>query len=306
MSATQSSTIKIWALTDNKPGHRNQLEGLLSALSEYRHIDIKWITVDRHIQGFSNLLTGKNTANTSSDSPPDLLISAGHRTHLQLLALKRSLKKPAVVLMKPSLPLSWFDLCLIPRHDKINQTSNVIQTTGPINRIIPGKQQQADTGLILLGGTSRHFDWNSHSVVQQIQQLVKNNPHCKWQIATSRRTPKDFLTLANTQLNSTNIVTPEQTNKDWLPQNMQRSEQIWVTEDSVSMVYEAITSGAKVGLITLTHNKQNRVTEEMQQLLKEGRVSSLQHPASLSATSLPPLNEARRCAKLLLQRLDLQ
>ena len=38
---------------------------------------------------------------------------------------------------------------------------------------------------------------------------------------------------------------------DWLPQQLGRCEQAWVTVDSVSMVYETLTAGASVGLLEL-------------------------------------------------------
>lgn len=301
----QTLPLTIWALTDNKPGHRNQMEGLLSAMSDLKPLQVEWIEVKKHTQGLTRLLTGKALHTKQLLQPqPDVLLAAGHRTHLQLLALKRSLKKPAVVLMKPSLPLAWFDLCLIPRHDKVTHANNVIETIGPINRVTPTTQRNSNTGLILLGGESRHFTWSNTAVLQQIQQIQANNPHIQWQIATSRRTPEGFLVLADSHLDKAKIITPEQASKDWLPETMQGSEHIWTTEDSVSMVYEAITSGANVGLIRLASSKPNRVTREMEQLLQEGRVSSLEHPVAPSL-ALPPLHEAKRCAGLLLQKLEL-
>ncbi len=55
---------------------------------------------------------------SGSDTPqPDLFISAGHATHIPLICARHHFKTRAVLCMKPTLPCTFFDLCLIPRHD---------------------------------------------------------------------------------------------------------------------------------------------------------------------------------------------
>ncbi len=301
MNSPHTSPLIVWALTDNKPGHRNQLEGLISALSELRTTKVKWLSIKKHSQGLIDTLTQKSPPGHT----PDVLIAAGHRTHLQLLALKRTLKKPAVVLMKPSLPLSWFDLCLIPRHDKVTRTTNVIETLGPVNRIHPTDDKTPNSGLIVLGGHSKHFIWDTADVMQQVQHIIQRSPQTHWKIATSRRTPNDIIEQIRLQLPYISLKTPAQTDNNWLSKTMQHSEQIWGTQDSISMIYEAITSGAEVNIMTLRPHKKSRVAEEMQRLLDEGRVGNLMHPMKGKSHALPPLDEATRCATQLLERLGL-
>ena len=52
---------------------------------------------------------------------PDIAIGAGHKTHLYLLAIKRCFGAKIVVILKPSLPLKFFDLCVIPKHDDVKK-----------------------------------------------------------------------------------------------------------------------------------------------------------------------------------------
>ena len=68
---------------------------------------------------------------------PDLLLGAGHHTHLSLLAARRIRGGKVVVLMRPSLPPGLFDLCLIPEHDAPPARPNVLATRGALNRIQP-------------------------------------------------------------------------------------------------------------------------------------------------------------------------
>lgn len=300
MKHASKHNLLIWALTDNKPGHRNQLEGLIAALLAIRQITVKWIVVTEHVKGIMELVTGKSSK--SVEEKPDVILAAGHRTHLQLLAYKKHLHRPIVVMMKPSLPLSWFDVCLIPRHDNPPHRANVIETLGAINRVTPSVNRLENSGLIMLGGPSKHYNWRDSCVINDMKELFKQTAHMQWQVGSSRRTPDSLLAQIESLFPDMPIITPDSVSKDWLPQQMQQADAIWVTEDSVSMVYEAMTSGAKTGIIKLDKNKENRITKEMQRLVEEGRVASLKHPVE---QAVQPLNEAQRCAEILLSKLGL-
>ena len=105
--------MNIRILSDGKQGHLNQSLGLAQALISKAGGTVE--TVD--LQGLS--LLGKiRKVVTGSDIPrPDMFISAGHATHIPLICARHHFKTRAVLCMKPTLPCSFFDLCLIPRHD---------------------------------------------------------------------------------------------------------------------------------------------------------------------------------------------
>ena len=71
--------------------------------------------------------------------PPDLILGAGHATHLVLWWLARKHRTQSIVMMKPSLPMAWFSLCLVPAHDfrVPPQGENLIVTQGALNRVAP-------------------------------------------------------------------------------------------------------------------------------------------------------------------------
>ena len=75
---------------------------------------------------------------------------------------------------------------------------------------------------------------------------------------------------------------------------MQLAEAVWVTEDSVSMLYEALTAGCKVGLIEIDRIKDDRITRQIDQLY-------LNKAKDLSGVGLLSLqlSEADRVAALL-------
>lgn len=317
-----NKSLRIWAVTDNKPGHQNQTMGLIQALSQYRDVDVNWSSAVSLAKNLISLTKKhKDLKSTSADLLPVLLIGTGHRTHLTLLALKRKFGGRVVIMMSPSLPKKLFDLCFIPRHDQPQKADNVIETLGAINRVMPPEfslsnssqheiqARDSHSGLILVGGPSKHFLWDSLLVAQEIASLISEKPDIQWVVAGSRRTPIDFYEKIKLFSPDIKIKYPEEVSKNWLPEKMREASKIWVTADSISMVYEALTSGAETGVIRLIFDKPTRVTQEIDRLIAEGRVITYSSKNSvdfeLINNDLEPLFEADRCAKILLQKFEL-
>ena len=122
---------------------------------------------------------------------PDLLVGAGHRTHLPVLVTRIVCGGRTVVLMRPTLPGRWFDLLFVPEHDRIRRKANVVETRGVLCPAVAGDRQR-HTGLILLGGTSPHFHWSNRDVCHKIAAIVGEAPDVRWQVCDSRRTPEDL------------------------------------------------------------------------------------------------------------------
>ena len=55
---------------------------------------------------------------------------------------------------------------------------------------------------------------------------------------------------------------------------MQKAEAVWVTEDSVSMIYEALSAGCKVGVIPMDRLKADRIVKSVDTLLDQRIVSA--------------------------------
>ncbi len=166
-----------------------------------------------------------------------------------------------IVLMKPTLPMTWFDLCFVPEHDLVHAPAGVVTTRGVLNPIVPPRTRPTGHGLILIGGPSRHHDWSPDELIAQIRRLVTLLPQQRWVATTSRRTPQDFTSrLRLSPLSHLEVVPVEDTTPDWLRTRMAESEVVFVTEDSVSMIYEALTSGADVGLLRVPVRRTGRVT----------------------------------------------
>ncbi len=282
----------IWQFSDGKPGHENQGLGLAEALNRLVPVDLVVLPVKE--------------PKPEELPPPDLLVGVGHGTHRHLLLAKLRRRVPAIVLMKPSLPKWLFDLCLIPRHDlprdHPDRRGRVIPTWGALNRVRPAPVKDR-RGLFLVGGTSVQHNWDENGVIHAITALALREPDYPWDLTTSRRTPGTFLEKAKT-LPPNVLVTPGgQTPSGWVPQKLARASRAWVTADSVSMVYEALSSGASVGVINVPVNgRPGRVALGADELFNRRWVCELEAALKGQFPEKPAhiLAEADRCAGLVL------
>lgn len=292
----------ILIISDGKPGHVNQSKGLAEALVRRNPALAVEVRPPLSVFNALSLLIKSMFFGGASPSmkPTALVLAAGHKTHWTALALGRFFKAKTVVLMKPSLPISWFDQCVIPEHDLLDVDqlpANVIQTRGALNRVVVQPKQHG-TGLILLGGPSKHYEWHDQQVLDQISSVLTGFPDTQWTLATSRRTP-DSLVKALSGLDSVfTLVLAEDTSSDWLPNTIAITETCWVTEDSISMTYEALTAGCVVNLINLLPAEKSRVVKGIERLKTDELVGSLSKPAS--SQNPIALAEADRSAEIIL------
>lgn len=294
------TALQILILSDGKPGHRNQSLGLAESIARLTlsHIHVIDITT-------RNPFTSSIQALTQAKSLPlpDLIIGAGHATHVALLTLGKKLDAPTAVLMKPSLPCALFDICLIPQHDlhAEDHPDYIIPTVGALNRIQAGRSA-GKRGLIMIGGPSKEFAWDGSLLQHAISEIVAKSS-LEWHLTDSRRTPHGFLdTISSLPL----IIHPhQQTTADWLPAQLADVQETWVTQDSVSMIFEALSSSAAVGILPLPpHKKLSKISRAVKQLCANQQAAFFAdwqkcHQLPVST----PLREADRCARLLLQSL---
>lgn len=294
----------IWHFLDGKAGHENQVIGLIQALQERTSVSIYSILSLPTTKAAWHLLRG-SFPQVSALPRPHLLIGAGHQTHLSLLAARRAYGGRIIVLMKPTLPLSLFDLCIIPEHDNPPNRSNVFVTKGTVNRIRPSLLPRQRRGLILVGGHSEHFDWQNQTIIQQIKQLVLETPTLHWTLTISRRTPPNFLSMLETNVLPLLTVMPfDKTQPHAVPEALSQCEQAWITPDSVAMVYEALTSGAPVGVFDLVpRTAHSNVYRGLQQLIQAQMVQTFQGWQKTKKIFLPKaqLHEAARVSEWMVQ-----
>jgi mitochondrial fission protein ELM1 len=299
-----SAAIVVWRFTDGKAGHENQVEGLVTALRERRPLEEFVVHTSDCRKGLVECIRGHDPFGVEHASP-DLIIGAGHATHLPMLNARRIRGGRVIVLMKPTLPTSWFDLCIIPAHDHPRHADNILVTQGVLHRVRPSAQHDATQGLILVGGPSAHVNWSNEAMAAQVHAVLAGSPAIHWTLATSRRTPPGFTDLLPADAAQLSVVPVEQTGSDWLPGRLATAGTVWVSADSVSMVYEALGAGAAVGLLPVPWRKdRDRLLAGLHQLLHDHRLTDFAHwqAGSPLHPSTTVLDEAGRCADWILER----
>jgi mitochondrial fission protein ELM1 len=301
VTTESAQTPVIWRISDGRPGHDSQSKGLVQALNLIKPCDCHDIKLADRKSGFLDLILKKFPA--AKEMPdPDMIIGAGHETHLSLLCAKRARGGKTIVIMKPSIPARYFDYCFIPEHDAPNMTDNIFTTKGAINCITPSTEQVSDRGLILIGGPSRHFYWDDEYLLQQLNEILTAHADIKWEISDSSRTPettKDL--LATLQKSNAEYKDCSSEGSAWIARRLNLAANVWVTMDSVSMVYESLTSGAAVGLLDVPARGASKLSNNIEGLVEDRMVSPYSKWLSERKLSRPPvlLNEAKRCAERL-------
>ncbi|TCB79906.1 mitochondrial fission ELM1 family protein [Acinetobacter sp. ANC 4173] len=289
-------------VSDGKAGHRSQALGLFNAIQRQSVETVSFEEISINDLAIFPLLTGFFRRSIPQlQTTPDFIFGVGSHTQLRVLLLgKIYTQAKTVILMKPNYPFAWFDYSVIPAHDDVQASDHVIVTQGALNPIVNEQSHQSGRILIALGGSSKRHQWHDEKVFTSIQTIVEQHSDSEIVLTTSRRTPTSFVARLNAYpfLPHVRFFPVEQTPQGWIFEEMQKAEAVWVTEDSVSMIYEALTAGCRVGVIAMDRMKQDRITTSVDGLLAKGIVSE-----SLLFAQLPEPNafkEAERVATYLL------
>lgn len=299
--------VTVWRFMDGKAGHEKQTLGLLNALARRTAIEVRELRGAALQAGWWDWLRKRFPAGAALPAPT-LLLGAGHRTHLPMLAAQRAFGGRTVALMRPSLPARCFDYLIVPEHDQRRdprgQQAHVLVTKGVLNPV-QAQPRPDGRGLILVGGPNARFVWHDDAVLAQVHGIVDNAGGLHWQIGDSRRTPA-ALSQRLQQAFGERFCAWQHCDGEWLTRQMAQAGTIWVTMDSVSMLYEALSSSAGVGLIELPVQRRNRLQQGVDRLIAERLVTPYSRwlPGSPLPPPTPVLAEADRAANWLLEQLN--
>ncbi len=304
MNVNEKRSKVIWRFSDDRAGHDSQSVGLVSALVDRIECNSHDVHVPFPVSSYGWGLL-KNVPYTAHLPNPDLLIGAGHGTHFPILLSRYVRGGRALVLMKPSSPASFFDLCFIPEHDNVKNANNIIATTGPLNMQQPSNRLSRGHGLILIGGQSKHFEWDEKNLLEQILQILRKEK-IDWTVTDSPRTPLSTKNLLQSIDKSNLKYLPFNEGSGTLKDLMQDASVVWVSEDSMSMTYEALSTGAGVGILRVPHRNDSRLTKVAQSLAAKQLLTLFDDWLSGKALTPPQtiLSESARCADMLINRFD--
>jgi len=304
-SDSPTSALVIWRFVDGKPGHEKQSAGLLQGIEALCPVEV--YEFDMRFKALLWRQVRAHLRRREGDMPaPDLVIGVGHSTHWPLVLTRLVCGGKSVVLMKPSLPQRWFDLLFIPQHDHHRQASNVIETRGVICPTSSAPKDPSQ-GVMLLGGVGPHFDWSNDHIATQITAIAEAAPDVHWQVCDSRRTPpglSEVLPVASNLAYRSWRSTPD----GFLEKVLARATYAWVTADSASMLYEALSARAHVGIIQLRPKHPRRTSKHARGiglLRAQGHIHLAKDGYEIDASGNSPrfFPENHRCAQIVVESL---
>ena len=240
------------------------------------------------------------------DKNIDIIIGAGHGTYARILQLKEALSLKliptskiaakdfmsshyekdkntnikAIAVLTPSFRLKDFDLICAPNHDshrlKAIDNNKKIFYEGSLAKVYDQLPNE-DIGFIGLGGKNKHFKFDVNNIFKQIQYITSLYPSKNWYIFNSRRTPKKLNKLITDyiEINKMTNVSFENFNDINVysyDEIISQSSIKVVTQDSVNMVYESLSSKGETILFNMDYMKMNKIVKLVHNLLKNKKV----------------------------------
>lgn len=277
----------VWIISEGSPGHVSQSLGLVSSLAEKVPLTIYQLECRPKINGFIRQLirliwmgkNGRPLPNWLLHGPlgleripaeipaPDLILSSGGRSVFAARTLAVRWKAPFVFLgeRKPY-PPSWFHTVFTPSC--LETAINDIRMDVIPTKITPAIVNQAAADwsnkpsgrlwTMLIGGSSRSHDFQNidwENLAEGMNALAEREG-IRWLVTTSRRTGKVVEEKIRGLLKPEIIADavwwchhPEKKFNAYLG----AAEVIWVTQDSISMVTEAVATAKPVVVIQPAH-----------------------------------------------------
>lgn len=190
----------------------------------------------------------------------DLFVGAGSTTYYALKFYARRYAKPSIALMYPKGYRKDFSVIIAGAHDRPKPRANLKISPVSLSFSRPSglyRPQRKSIGFII-GGPNSCFEMGDE-ILKQIEGVRAQFADCEFALTTSPRTPRatesalEKLGWDYSVIYSRELVNPI---GDFLAQ----CEWVFISEDSVSMISEAVSNGsASVAILSLkrkvAHNK---------------------------------------------------
>lgn len=319
MNKKSNKNITCWIITEGIAGTENQCIGVAEAMGldpVVKHVALRfpWKQLTPHLR-LLNGLAFSEKSDSFTPPWPDLVISSGRKSIPAALHIKNKSQGKTFVaqIQDPRCPPDLFDLVILPSHDP-TRGENVITTIGSLNRITEEKlQQEVDkfppffkenrpSLAVLIGGNSKAHQLTyeiTQKLCRDIQALSKDY---NIMVTASRRTGAENHALLMQELsNNPAIYFWDGTGDNPYFAFLERANKILVTEDSASMISEAITTGRPTYIIPLQGGGK-RINRFHQDILEQGYAKRFEN-GILEDFSPKALKETERVAKIIAQSL---
>ena len=288
----------VWWFRGRLAQHESQARGLLKALEAQCPLRVYAAPVVGIGKAWRCILRRHYPAVDLPD--PDILIGAGRETHWSMLAARWVRGGRIVTLSTSYLPRWCFDLRIIPMKSTPRDSRRLITTRGILPPPNTPRPKAAGTGLMVIGGPAPPFRWSDDELIAQVGEILARYPDHRWYLTTTvHTTPETEQRLQALAGQNVFCIPHHETDAKWLHSRIQDAGQVWLSEDNLATIYQALTAGAAVGVLSVPRRKPSKEIAALEGLV-------VFFPAWQAGTALhapqPPFNESARCAGEIYQR----
>ena len=304
-----------WIITEDLPGTRNQCMALAHAAGldpVIKTIALRqpWKTVTPWIRHFTPYALASDR--TAFSAPwPDIIIASGRKAIAPALWVKKQTRNAArlVIVQSPVIHDKRLDLVIAPQHDRYHG-NNALAVTGALSVVTEqtlqrARESWADTLAplpspritVLIGGNSRTHTINeaiAQRMADQLYDLMTRGHGIM--ITVSRRTPPEIQAILRGRLHDPSVHFWNGQGDNPYHAYLAWADIILVTEDSVSMASEAVSTGKPVYIMKLEGGSE-RFTRFHSHLMENGYARWFAGKAE-SWSYTPPNDLGNAAAKL--------
>ena len=318
-----TSPLICWVMTEGIAGTENQCIGVAEAMGltpVVKRIKMRapWLQLSPWLRwGHSYALAADSDR---VDPPyPDVLIASGRKA----LGMARHIKKASggktyvAIIQDPRINPATFDLVAVPQHDH-TRGANVMLTRTALHRVTPQKllsEAQKFKGqfdhlpatrvAVLIGGSSKRHTMTADitkRLAARLAALAARND-VGLLVTASRRTGAENEAILRQTLTGSNVVFWDGQGANPYFAFLDAATHILVTQDSVSMTSEALSTGKPVMTIPLEGSSRRHTL--FHSLLQEQGFTR-EFDGTLQTWSYPPLNDTLAVAHKILDDLKKQ
>ncbi len=265
-----NTSVICWIITEGIRGTENQCLGVAQAMgidSITKHVQLKqpWQLISPWIY-FDNFKPTRLDSDSLLPPWPHLIIAAGRKSIAPALWVKKQANHDCfhVQLQNPYIESKHFDLVVTPKHDQY-KGSNVIQTTAGLHKVTPELIKEWTDKLkkqfeylpqkriaVLIGGNSKHHKLTAKAtrdLCQNLNHLAQDGYGVM--VTASRRTGDENQRILEKNLKHPHIYFWDGHGDNPYFAMLGLANTILVTEDSVSMTSEAISTGKPTYIIPM-------------------------------------------------------
>jgi mitochondrial fission protein ELM1 len=276
--------MKVWLLDEGTPGHTIQTEGVGSILASRGGTDLTRISCRLKLPGWKRGLTRWKVSRAKRGRAivlarqlyPGLVLPEGREVDLivsscgksaylnRLLSREFGARGIFIGELKP-FPADWFDLIITPvAGGRANELQVPVIETGRT----PGNSRDAMAALwvggapegcwtVLIGGASRshHFAAGDWEDLADGMNALSERHGKRWMVSTSRRTGAEAEAILKSRIAAGNIVEAVwwgEEPKKVVGAFLGAGERVFVTQDSLTMMSEALAVGKRTELLRPT------------------------------------------------------